>query len=254
MKKIELKYYDQIGVWDKQEANPLEVERAETILELIPNEANSILDVGCGKGIVTNYIQKPFVVGIDFARTPLNYLSKNAIRASIESLPIKSMKFDLVLSTEVFEHLGDSSFQQAVKEIKELKANYLLIGTPYLEDLDVDISKCSICKNKFHISHHYRSFNTKWFAKEFPEYELIRDEYSSYHIPTNSKLVKLMHKFGVYSYSEFARCDKCGGKALYPPRITMYAFGALMQIDRFIKQICGIMKPYNNIILLKRKS
>ena len=79
-------------------------------------------------------IKKPFVVGLDFAKIPLTQVETNAVQASIDRLPTKSKKFNLIILTEVLEHLDDEIYIKAIEEIKRLKGNYLLITVPFDEN------------------------------------------------------------------------------------------------------------------------
>lgn len=251
----ELKYYDQKEVWKKYDNNVKEINRAKKVITLIPNDVKSMLDIGCGNGIITNMIEKPFVVGLDFAKIPLTQVKTNAIQASFVALPIKSKKFDLILITEVLEHLDDETYIKAIKEIKRLKANYLLITVPFNENVELGLCKCSICGNLFNASHHYRKFNNSnsWFNKEFLEYVLEKTEYASYKIPPNESIIKLGYKFGVYLYSDIAVCNKCGNHPIRPNRIFKYIFDGLNIIDRVIKRFLKIQRPYHQMVLLKRR-
>lgn len=248
----ELKYYNQKEVWKKYDNNVKEINRAKKVITLIPNDVKSMLDIGCGNGIITNMIEKPFVVGLDFAKIPLTQVKTNAIQASFVALPIKSKKFDLLILTEVLEHLDDETYIKAIEEIKRLKGNYLLITVPFNQNLELGLCKCSACGNLFLESHHYRKFDNSWFNKEFPEYDLVKIEYDRYSGPANEKLAKLRYKFGVYSYSDIAVCNKCGNRPIRPNRILRYIFYGVDLLDRVIKKIFGIQRPVHQMVLLKR--
>lgn len=253
-KKIELLYYDQKEVWKRYEDNILDQsKRATNVIKLVPNDVESILDIGCGNGILTNLINKPFVVGVDFARVPLTKVKTNTIQASIDKLPIRSKSFDLCLLSEVLEHLDDETYIKATKEIERLRPIYLLISVPYNENIELDLCKCKVCGNLFNESHHYRKFDTSW-NKEFSEYYAEKIEYSSYYIPLSNKIVKLQQIFGIYSKSKCAVCNICGN--LYQPivsnQIIEHIFKGLIITNKIINKILGIRRPYHQIILLKR--
>ena len=251
---IELKYYDQKEVWKKYDNNVKKINRAKKVINHITDDVKSVLDIGCGNGIVTNMIEKPFVVGLDFAKIPLAQVKTNAIQASFVALPIKSKIFDLIILTEVLEHLDDETYIKAIEEIKRLKGNYLLITVPFNQNLELDLCKCSAYGNLFLESHHYRKFDNSWFNKEFPEYDLVKTEYDRYSGPANEKLAKLRYKFGVYSYSDIAVCNKCGNRPIRPNRILRYIFSGLNFLDATIKRFFKIQRPYHQMVLLRGKS
>ena len=93
----------------------------ETLLGLIKEKnAQSILDVGCGEGFT------------------LNRLSENKIGAKLEGVEYSKAaielgqktynSFDLVLCTEVLEHLDDP--QKGLRELIRVSKKYLVISVP----------------------------------------------------------------------------------------------------------------------------
>lgn len=250
---IELEYYNQKEVWKGYDNNIREIDRAKKTIDLIPDDVKSVLDIGCGNGVVTNMIRKPFVVGLDFAKIPLSQVKTSVIQASLDKLPIKSKKFDLIILTEVLEHLDDEIYIKAIEEIKRLKANYLLITVPFNENTELELCKCGICGNLFNASHHYRKFDNSWFNKEFPDYKLEKIEYATYSTPPNEKLYALRHKFGVYAYSDVAVCNKCGNHPTHPNRLLRYMFSGLNLLDSNTKRFLKIKRPYHQMVLLKQR-
>ena len=55
-KSVELEYYEQKEVWKNYTKNVWEIRRAEPVVRLVPEDVKSVLDVGCGNGIITNMI------------------------------------------------------------------------------------------------------------------------------------------------------------------------------------------------------
>lgn len=252
VEKFELNYYNQGKVWSRYQ-NSREVNRAKRIIKLIPDDAKTVLDIGCGNGIVTNMIKKPIVVGLDFARTPLSYINVNAIQASIDALPLKNLKFNLVIMTEVLEHLDDKTYPKAIQEIKNLSPDYFLITVPYKEPIDDGLGKCVFCGNLFNLSYHFRVFNDDWFKKEFKEYDLEKIEYCDNFIPPNDLINKLRHKSDIYAYSDRAICNKCGNRPIRSSlTLKSFIFNGMYLLDFHIKKLLIIRKPYHQMILLKR--
>ncbi len=250
---LELKYYNQKEIWDAYSKNINETARAKEIVSYVPDDAKTVLDIGCGNGIVTNMINKEFVLGMDFAIIPLRNVNKNAIRASIDSIPLKENKFDLIIMTEVLEHLSDQIYTKAVQEINRLKAKYLLITVPFEENLESEQCKCGSCGFIFNASHHYRRFSEQWYVEEFPDYDAQFVKYSTYKIPLNPYIIQLKHQCGLYSDFKNGSCPKCGGRPSSPQIFLRYAFGGMNILDSKLKSLFRIQKPYHQIVLLMRK-
>ena len=97
----------------------------------------SILDVGCGEGYVTNVIsslEKAHTVEavdvsqdvVDTARG--NYPHIRFSRASADDLPYEDSSFDLVASLETLEHLED--VKPALSEIIRVSSRFVLLSVP----------------------------------------------------------------------------------------------------------------------------
>ena len=63
-------YYEQPGVWQRQKPSELEWSRITETINMIPSCVNSIVDVGCGDGLLTNQLLGKFdkVLGIDISK------------------------------------------------------------------------------------------------------------------------------------------------------------------------------------------
>src|ERR1700682_485225 len=101
--------FDYDESWTLKEA-PLDAKEAGRIrqtIELIPNEVKSVLDAGCGDGrVLASRARGYHVVGVDVS---YNALSREANRRRVvgvlTALPFSDGAFDLVLISEVIEHI-----------------------------------------------------------------------------------------------------------------------------------------------------
>ena len=250
--QYELQYYNQQQLWDGYIGNQREYARAIETTRHIPADVKTVLDIGCGNGVLTNIIDRDVVVGMDFADVPLRNVTKHAVCASIEHIPFKPGTFDLILVTEVLEHLSEQSYIQALNEINQLRAKYILISVPFDENLDIDICKCNECDTTFHPSHHCRSFLQDWYTRQFLGYDAMVVSYTSM-IPTkNTTIAQLKRQFNVYTDNELVRCPACGGRAQLSNWWLKYAFKGLTLMDIVTKYMMGLQqKPYHQIVLLK---
>jgi 2-polyprenyl-3-methyl-5-hydroxy-6-metoxy-1,4-benzoquinol methylase len=101
----------------------------------------SILDVGCGNGAIANeLIKRGFnVYGVDASEMGINFANKiNPNRFFLcdfdtmqlpETLPIK--EFDLVISTEVIEHVYSPESFMGFCKMALKKDGHILLSTPY---------------------------------------------------------------------------------------------------------------------------
>jgi 2-polyprenyl-3-methyl-5-hydroxy-6-metoxy-1,4-benzoquinol methylase len=99
----------------------------------------SVLDVGCGEGVLTvrwaRQLGSGRVVGIDledaklqaeWARRPLPNLEFKTMRA--ENLPFAENEFDLAAAIEVLEHVPDP--EHTIAEMARVARHHLLVSVP----------------------------------------------------------------------------------------------------------------------------
>lgn len=102
-----------------------------------PLHAKTILDVGCGEGFSLSKIQEQHIgvslKGIDYSRKAISIGKKmfpklSLKKGSIYKLPYKNNAFDLVLCTEVLEHLNDP--QKGCEEALRVSKKYIVFSVP----------------------------------------------------------------------------------------------------------------------------
>lgn len=108
-----------------------ECETAKLIFKFF--KGSTILDIGCGTGLITRHLEAELTVGLDInqwaiERAKVRSPSVDFITGDAENIPLKPNLFDAVICTEVLEHLPQP--EKAVQEIFQvLKHGGLLIGS-----------------------------------------------------------------------------------------------------------------------------
>jgi SAM-dependent methyltransferase len=142
--------------------------------ELIPAGVGTICDLGCGNGLLTNRLARDFsLVGIDWSLTALSDVTAPRVCACAGHLPLRAGACDLLLSSELLEHLTDELFPLAIAEIRRLRPRHLLLSVPNHENIHINEVRCRSCGMVFNASHHYRSFTPESLAREFPDYHRV---------------------------------------------------------------------------------
>jgi 2-polyprenyl-3-methyl-5-hydroxy-6-metoxy-1,4-benzoquinol methylase len=100
-------------------------------------KVDSILDVGCGEGFTLNRLREKGIgktlEGVEYSKAAIElgykmYPDTKIKQGNIYQLPYKDNAFDLVLCTEVLEHLDDP--QKGLKELVRVSKKYLVISVP----------------------------------------------------------------------------------------------------------------------------
>lgn len=107
------------------------------VSELREANPKSILDVGCGEGFTLNRLMED---GIGTSYEGIEYLDRSIMlgkklhphldikKGDIYKLPYKDNSFDLVLCTEVLEHLEDP--KAALSELVRVTSRYCFLSVP----------------------------------------------------------------------------------------------------------------------------
>ena len=107
------------------------------IKAITPLHVKNVLDAGCGEGFslykLSEYNIGEKLEGIDYSKEAISIGKKlfpnlSLKQGSIYNLPCKDNTFDLVLSTEVLEHLENP--KKALQEILRVSKKYILVSVP----------------------------------------------------------------------------------------------------------------------------
>lgn len=147
--------------------------KVEKVLMSIPEDVKTILDVGCGNGIITNVLGQNYdVTALDRSSEALKFVETKKINSSADAIPLKDSSFDMVFSSELLEHLPDKVLDGTIKEIKRISNKYIFITVPNDENPDKLLIKCPKCNYIYNSPSHLRSFNLNKLQKLFPDYKL----------------------------------------------------------------------------------
>jgi ubiquinone/menaquinone biosynthesis C-methylase UbiE len=206
------------------------IRKQKIILELVNKiKPELILDVGCGGGIFVRELKNKFkIFGCDISLELIlsipkeNSKKKNFLVCRAEKLPFKKENFDLVICSELLEHLKEIDF--ALLEIYRVlkKKGYLIVTVPNLYCYDSLEGKLGIVSKIINLINIFR----KILKKE----EIYKYGYNT-HInkftPGEWENILSKNKFKVLSQ-----------RAIF--------------ISPYIPQIFGILKKIENFIYTKK--
>ena len=218
MNNFQKEYYEQKSFWDHGYLeDPIEKNRIEEIIKIIPDEVKTILDAGCGNGSFLNFLKKnnkyDRLTGIDFSEEALKYVQTEKIKGSISRLNFKDIEFDLITCLEVLEHLPQDDFRDTISEIQRVSRKYIIITVPNSEDIEHSLVNCPKC---------YCSFNPYFHLRHFDESKLkyLFDNFKPIIIKTvgpisiykkyNKFILDLYHVFRKNPPTQTAICPQCG--------------------------------------------
>lgn len=142
--------------------------KAHLFAAITPDDCQTILDAGGGTGWSTIGLrQNRHVVTLDSSAESLAHAPGETVLASVDDLPFEDKSFDMVLSSQVLEHLPDGVLEQATLEMDRVAKRYLLVSVPYREALETRLVRCKGCGEVFHPDYHCRAFTERDLAKLF---------------------------------------------------------------------------------------
>jgi len=218
----EARALEHLGKARKKTLTEVEQGRVRTTIGMIPEHVRSILDVGCGDGrIMTSLDSRFHVAGVDYALSSLRHIGSNGIRASSGCLPFEDRSFDLVLCSEVLEHIPEASYVPTLNEFERVSKRYILITVPYREKLRLLFTKCQQCRAVFHAYGHYRAFSNSQLSSLFPNYKEVNTAFYGRRVPFQCEFLavirqKVFDKW--YVFEEITACQNCGNTKYEPPR------------------------------------
>jgi len=105
------------------------IQRYLTALDLLNKKKSFILDIGCGDGGISNFLNRcgKRIIAIDLEKEKRNF---DYIIAKAEKLPFKKSIFDQILLLDVLEHISNEKL--IIEEVNRVmkKNGNLIITTP----------------------------------------------------------------------------------------------------------------------------
>lgn len=211
--------------------------------QMIPQDVETIVDVGCGDGAITNALGARWrITGVDSSATALSHVTVPSVHADARALPLPDAAFDLAMSSQMLEHLDDATYTAAMAELQRVTRQHLLISVPYREDLGMRMVRCPACGHWQHVWGHVRRFTIDSLLRDLPAFQPVDVRvFGDLQEPAWPKAaLGLVHRVFRGSYSsagQHPQCEACGnadfsGIRPFPP----YSGNAKAVIDRVTRR------------------
>jgi len=181
MEDYKKKYYEQSCCWDYDYLqNAAEKTRVEEIINNIPSDIHSVLDVGCGSGAFIDVLIRTFpykldrLLGLDSSFEALRHVKSEKIHGNINNLSFRNNSFDFVSCFEILEHLPLEEFRKGILELQRVSRKYIMITVPNNQDLEQSLVICPECQCWFNPYFHMRSFDKNILLNLFENFKLIK--------------------------------------------------------------------------------
>ena len=146
----------------------LNPERVMQFVNIITEyEPESVLDVGCGLGMLVDKLndRKTYTIGCDFGPTlKHDYWRGNPhlVQADARKLPFATGSFDLVFSSDFFEHVPAEDIDLVKNEMFRVSKNKVVARVAYEDKL-----------TKKQAQYHVTNKPKEWWEKKLEGVELV---------------------------------------------------------------------------------
>ena len=149
----------------------------DRIRGIIPAGVESILDAGCGGGALMVFLSregKYKLHGLDLSEAGVQHV-KDSLGMSAEVGNVLNMEniadnsYDLVVCSEVIEHLKQAEVMACVQELVRVAKTAVIITCPYAETLSYHHVVCGQCQSRFHVVGHINVVDENFLSRYFDE-------------------------------------------------------------------------------------
>ena len=235
--------YESTHVWD-QSLQLGQKNLTQAIIDFFPKEINSALDIGCGDGKLTSTLIEvtkcPFV-GLDTSQEALSRCSFHTIQADATDLPFQENAFDLVLTTDMLEHLPRDMEDKVWEQLFRVSNKWVMVAVPFREELLEATAKCHECGTPYHVNWHMRSYDWPELISRCPDSYVVDkivltgEPWSAHPILETRFRREIMNEWGGWTEAVCPHCNKPGTSPdpLKPlPSIVATSLGELIYTER----------------------
>ncbi len=261
--KYHEEYYSNLGNLKVEEfverklLNELQLERINRTIAFFPEDIMSVLDVGAGYGVLLELLEKQRNikgVGVEIADVMIAYGRSRGVdlrKGDASQLEFPDNSFDIVVATEVIEHLPFGIYEKTLSEFERVSRKYIVISVPYNEKRI--FVRCPYCSAIVNNTYHLRSFTIESMHNLFSNAKLVRIELIGQApiVPFMGLLNKIRNK-----WPPLLICPVCGYReeTTYVNNATKMEQSLLKNgiISSSLKMSKGIVKKLLSLMGLKK--
>ena len=205
----------------------VEIQRIDSIMRMLPPDAQQVLEAGCRDGYITLKLAEKYqaVTALDLNLPSITHPRVACVQGDITSLAFADKSFDLVICTEVLEHIPPLMLETACAELLRVTRRYLFIGVPFRQDLRVHATRCLHCGSINPTTGHVNSFDLQRLMSLFGNMHFTKTEYPGRGVYKTNRLSYAIYKHYGFLYGTYEQEEPCihCGKHLEKPRLSLPA-------------------------------
>lgn len=202
--------------------------RSADVVRMIERIAGDrALDVGARDGHFSRILAEQFasVTALDLQQPQINHPGIVCVSGDVTDLAFPNDSFDLVVCTEVLEHIPPHLLTDACLELERVTERYLLIGVPFKQDIRVGRTTCGMCGVANPPWGHVNLFDEQRLVSLFPRLKVQELSFVGVNGASTNRLSTLLmdlagNPYGTYGQEE--PCVVCGAPLTTPSRRTLF--------------------------------
>ncbi|HKL24307.1 MAG TPA: class I SAM-dependent methyltransferase [Candidatus Nanoarchaeia archaeon] len=140
---------------------------------------SNAIDLGAGKGYVTNFVGKTkgtYPIALDNDEEKLDFIRKKyplikVVKGDVREIPFEKNYFDFVISTQTIEHLSKDDSKRTLEEISRIGKKNCIITVPNFPYWNLkNIARGKYLKSFGNTPDHLQQWTSKGFEKMLKNY------------------------------------------------------------------------------------
>lgn len=220
----------------------LEQRRIADIFALLPPGLNSLLEIGSRNPYMTQLFAEHVeqMIALDLEKPAIEHPKITCMAGNLVKLPLPDKSVDVIVCTEVLEHIPPHQLAQACHELQRVSRNYLLIGVPYRQDLRLGRTRCQHCGRTNPPWGHVNVFNEHRLHRLLHPWACVRStKVGKQYARTNRLSTWLMEQAGNPwgTYQQQESCIYCGKPINAPKEPLPYSARAYAKLAWSLNQL-----------------
>ncbi|MEO8523682.1 MAG: class I SAM-dependent methyltransferase [Caldimonas sp.] len=203
-----------------------EQKRIADVLRLTPAGGKRALDVGARDGYLSKLLAEHVetVSALDLEEPRISHPRVVCVKGDATELAFDDDSFDLVVCTEVLEHIPPELLEKACSELARVSKKHVLVGVPYKQDIRVGRATCTSCGTINPPWGHVNAFDEPRLRALFnglivEETSFVGENRASTNFVSAYLLDMAGNPYGTYDQEE--PCITCGEQLRDPPSRTL---------------------------------
>lgn len=235
--------------------------RTADLVRLLPAGSANALDVGARDGHFSRVLTEhaTHVTALDLDKPQISHPQIECVKGDITELAFARDSFDLVVCTEVLEHVPPQLLERACSELARVSRGHVLVGVPYKQDIRVGRTTCLTCGAYNPPWGHINVFDEARLAALFEGLVAEQISYVGRNSASTNFVSSVMmdlagNPYGTYEQEE--PCIRCGARLSRPARrsIAQKVFSKCGFWAASLTQPFHRAHPYWIHLLLSKKS